>query len=157
MILAVLALAAMTNAYNQMRSHATPVPTPMWVRLLGSALAATAATAPSSALNIAFSFLVTIVCLVVTGLLVFAHPYRRRMRRYADEHNVTMLPSIQQLVPLFLLWFIIMVSPAVSLALWASLLTWAVIFLLSFLAFPHVDGSRKLAYANPDRDPLPNA
>ena len=75
------------------------------------------------------------------------HPYRGQMRAFAQRHNVTMLPTVSQLVPLILLWLAVMLSPLIALPAWGSALVGLAVFGLAFVAFPHVDGSRKLAYA----------
>lgn len=46
-----------------------------------------------------------------------------------------------------LLWLAVMLSPLIALPAWGSALVWLAVFALAFVAFPHVDGSRKLAYA----------
>ena len=69
------------------------------------------------------------------------------MREFAEDHNVTTLPSIAQLLPLMVLWLAIMLAPLIALPAWGSALVWVLVFGAAFVLFPHVDGSRKLAYA----------
>ena len=69
------------------------------------------------------------------------------MRDYADKRNVTLVPTIAQLVPLMILWLMVMLAPIVALPAWGAGLVWLVVFGLSFFVFPHVDGTRRLAFA----------
>ena len=79
-------------------------------------------------------------------VLVFAHPYRREMRSYADRHDAELIPTIAQLVPLMILWLLIMLAPILGLPAWGSALVWVAVSCISFIAFPHVDGTRRLAF-----------
>lgn len=58
-----------------------------------------------------------------------------------------MLPNISQLIPLMLLWLIVMLAPLFTLPAWGVAVTWLLISGAAFFVFPHVDGTRKLAYA----------
>ena len=89
----------------------------------------------------------SLVFILAACALVFLHPYRQRMSEFAEDHNVSLLPSVAQLLPLMVLWLAIMAAPLIALPAWGSALVWALVFGAAFLLFPHVDGSRKLAYA----------
>lgn len=134
-------------AYSAMREHTTPIPTPPWVRLGSSILIGAAVALLASRAHIFAALVGTLVCLVAAFVLVFAHPYRRAMRAYADKRNVALVPTIAQLVPLMILWLMVMLAPIVALPAWGAGLVWLVVFGLSFFVFPHVDGTRRLAFA----------
>ena len=134
-------------AYGAMREHTTPIPTPPWVRLGSSILIGAAVALLASRAHIFAALIGALVCLVAAFVLVFAHPYRHAMRDYATKRNVTLVPSIAQLVPLMILWLMVMLAPIVSLPAWGDGLVWLVVFGLSFFIFPHVDGTRRLAFA----------
>ena len=134
---------------NPLRAHTTPVPTPPWVRLGGSLLAGAAVAVGTSRIHFGAALGLSLLFLVAACPLVMLHPYRGQMRAFAQRHNVTMLPTVSQLVPLILLWLAVMLSPLIALPAWGSALVWLAVFGLAFVAFPHVDGSRKLAYAPP--------
>lgn len=137
----------MNNPVAHMREHLTPIPTPLWVRLGTSILFGAAVAALASRLSLPMAIGSALLFLIAGFVLVFADPYRREMHEFADRHNVTMLPTIGQLVPLMLLWFVVMCAPLFTLPAWGALIVWAVVFGVSFFVFPHVDGSRKLAFA----------
>ena len=46
-----------------------------------------------------------------------------------------------------ILWLMVMLAPIVALPAWGAGLVWLVVFGLSFFVFPHVDGTRRLAFA----------
>ena len=125
----------------------TPIPTPGWVRLVGSALIATAVTIFASRADIAVAAIVALLSVAAAVLLTLTHPYQQQMRDFAERENVTMMPSVAQIIPLFVLWLCVMLAPLISLPAWGSALVWFCFFIACFLLYPHVDGSRKLAYA----------
>lgn len=126
----------------------TPIPTPGWVRLLGSALFATAVAILASQVEIPIAAITALLAVVAALAVTLCHPYRRELRDFAERHNVTMLPSVGQILPLFLLWLGVMLAPLFALPQWGTALVWLGVFIACFLLYPHVDGSRKLAYAN---------
>ena len=134
-------------AYGAMREHTTPIPTPPWVRLGSSILIGAAVALLASRAHIFAALIGALVCLVAAFVLVFAHPYRREMRSYADRHDADLIPTIAQLVPLMILWLLIMLAPILGLPAWGSALVWVAVSGISFIAFPHVDGTRRLAFA----------
>ena len=134
---------------NPLRAHTTPIPTPPWVRLGASLLAGAAVAVGTSRIHFGLAMGLSLLLLIAACALVFLHPYRADLRDYAQRHNVTMLPNAAQLIPLMVLWLMVMLSPLLALPAWGSALVWALVSGAAFLLFPHVDGSRKLAYAPP--------
>ena len=132
---------------NPLHAHTTPIPTPLWVRLGASLLAGAAVAVGTSRIHFGLALGLSLVFILVACTLVFLNPYRQRMREFAEDHNVSLLPSVAQLLPLMVLWLAIMAAPLIALPAWGSALVWALVFGAAFLLFPHVDGSRKLAYA----------
>ena len=132
---------------NPLHAHTTPIPTPLWVRLGASLLAGAAVAVGRSRIHFGLALGLSLVFILAACTLVFLHPYRQRMREFAEDHNVSLLPSVAQLLPLMVLWLAIMIAPLIALPAWGSALVWALVFVAAFLLFPHVDGSRKLAYA----------
>lgn len=136
------------TAYGDMKSHKTPIPTPTLVRGIGSILVGLSVAIMVGPWAIGVRFGIAIVSVIATLALTLLHPYRREMKFFALANNVDTFPSIGQMVPLMIWWLLLMVAPI--LAPWPS---WAVgiVFLiiggLAWLLYPHVDGSRKLAYA----------
>lgn len=136
-----------TGSIADIRTRTTPVPTPLLVRYGGSILVATALAALVSDLSLPVAAPVALVCTIAAVVLTLCHSYRRRLREFADTHNVTMMPSVQQLLPLMLLWLAIMLAPLFTLPLWGTVLVWVAGFATTVLFYPHVDGTRKMAYA----------
>lgn len=132
---------------NPLHAHTTPIPTPLWVRLGASLLAGAAVAVGTSRIHFGLALGLSLVLILAACALVFLHPYRQRMREFAEDHNVSMLPSLAQLLPLMVLWLAIMLAPLIALPAWGNALVWTLVFGAAFLLFPHVDGSRKLAYA----------
>lgn len=132
---------------NPLHAHTTPIPTPLWVRLGASLLAGAAVAVGTSRIHFGLALGLSLVFILAACALVFLHPYRQRMHEFAEDHNVSLLPSVAQLLPLMALWLAIMTAPLIALPAWGSALVWALVFGAAFLLFPHVDGSRKLAYA----------
>ena len=69
------------------------------------------------------------------------------MREYAARKGVSTVASISMLVPLMLWWLLLMLAPLMLWPAWGALLAFMGLFALAWLLFPHVDGSRRLAYA----------
>ena len=137
----------LNEAYGAMRENPTPIPTPPWVRLGSSILLGATVALLTTRTHFFATLSGAAVCLVAAFVLVFAHPYRRAMRAYADKRNVALVPTVAQLVPLMILWLMVMLAPIVALPAWGAGLVWLVVFGLSFFVFPHVDGTRRLAFA----------
>ena len=88
------------------------------------------------------------VCVVVAAVvIVLRHPYRRELRAYAHAHHVSTTPSVGQLVPLMVWWALLMAAVVFTFPVWGSFLVWLVLFGAASLLLPHIDGSRRLAYA----------
>lgn len=136
-----------TAAAAEARSRVTPIPTPPLVRLVGSLGVAGSVAAMVSRLGAGPKAAVALVCVAAALAVVLAHPYRQRMRAFAREKNVATVPSISMLLPLMAWWLILMLAPLAGWPAWGALLTFAVVFGAAWVLFPHVDGSRRLAYA----------
>ena len=98
-------------------------------------------------------FGVMAAALAVALIIPLAHPYRSQMKMYRAQHGVSMLPTIGQMIPLFLTWLALMLAPLFSsAALWLTVLVWVVVTGWIFLTFSHVDGSRALAFVEKPRN-----
>ncbi len=140
------------NSYNTMKSHVTPIPTPVSVRLSSSVLVGAAIASLTTDLAPAVKFSVTGVGLALALLIAFVHPYRGEMRMYRFQNNISPVPTIGQVMPLFFTWLALMLAPIISGApLWATILVFLAATGWMYLTFPHVDGSRKLAFAEGPR------
>ena len=132
------------NSYNTMKSHVTPIPTPVSVRLSSSVLVGAAIASLTTDLAPAVKFSVTGIGLALALLIAFAHPYRGEMRMYRFQNNISPVPTIGQVMPLFFTWLALMLAPIISGApLWATLLVFLAATGWMYLTFPHVDGNRK--------------
>lgn len=136
------------TAYGDMKAHKTPIPTPTMIRGIGSILIGISVAIMVGPWAIGVRFGIAVVSVIAAVAITLLHPYRREMKTFAKDRNLDTFPSIAQIVPLMIWWLLLMVAPLLS--PWPS---WAVglIFLLigglAWLLYPHVDGSRKLAYA----------
>lgn len=135
------------SAYRDFRGRKTPVPTPPGVRLAASALAAFSVTALTTSLGFAVSVPLALLCVVAAVLIVLLHPYRRELRDYAHAHSVSTAPSVGQLIPLMAWWALLMAAVMFTFPVWGSFSVWLVLFGAAYLLLPHIDGSRRLAYA----------
>lgn len=131
----------------EIRSRVTPIPTPLAVRIAGSAGVAGSVAVMASTAPIAIRAAVALVCIAVALGVTFAHPYRREMREYAARKNAGTVASISMLIPLMLWWLLLMLAPLAQWPVWGVLLALVGLFGLAWLLYPHVDGSRRLAYA----------
>lgn len=57
------------------------------------------------------------------------------------------VPSISMLAPLMLWWLALMLAPLAHWPAWSAALTGVAAFGLAWVLYPHVDGTRRLAYA----------
>lgn len=136
------------DAYSNMRSHLTPIPTPPAVRLGASALLGLGVAVLSTGLDRGIQVVAMVIAIGAAFLLTFSHPYRREIRAFLEKRNLDYRPRFTQILPLFLVWLALMIVPAFApLPLWGTLLIWLVIFAWMYWVFPHVDGSRALAFA----------
>ena len=132
---------------SDIRSRVTPIPTPLAVRAAGSAGVAGSVAIMASSAPIAVRAVVAIACIAVALGVTLVHPYRRAMREFAAQQQVGTVASISMLVPLMLWWLLLMLAPLLQWPVWGALLVFVGLFALAWLLFPHVDGSRRLAYA----------
>ena len=140
------------SSYTNMKSHITPIPTPISVRLSASVLVGAAVASLTTDLSPTVKFSITAVGLALALLIAFAHPYRGEMRMYRFRHNISSMPTIGQAMPLFGTWLVLMLAPLLSSsAVWVTILVFLAVTAWMFLTFPHVDGSRKLAFAEAPR------
>lgn len=136
------------NAYSNMRSHITPIPTPPVVRLGTSLLLGVGVAVLSTELARGVQVAVMVVAIGAGLLLMFSHPYRREMKEFLERRNLAYRPRIAQVIPLFIVWLALMIVPVFApLPLWGTLLVGLGIFGWMYWVFPHVDGSRALAFA----------
>ncbi|MBC3185967.1 hypothetical protein H7347_05165 [Corynebacterium sp. zg-331] len=137
------------NTYATMRAHVTPIPTPPVVRLSSSVLGGAAVAVLSTDLPRAIQVPLVLLFLLISLSLPLIHPYRRRMREYRREHRAPWRPQVWQFLPLFALWLAIMLAPLLAPAPpWVSALVFLATTGWLHLTFPHVDGSRALAYVH---------
>lgn len=135
------------DAYSNMCSHITPIPTPQVVRFGASALLGVGVAVLSVDLSRGIQVAVMVLAIGAAFLLTFSHPYRREIRAYLEKRNVEYKPRLSQVIPLFLVWLALMLVPALGpLPMWGTAVVWLVIFAWMYWVFPHVDGSRALAF-----------
>lgn len=132
---------------SDIRSRVTPIPTPLAVRAAGSAGVAGSVAIMASSAPIAVRAVVAVACITVALGVTLAHPYRRAMREFAAQKGASTVASISMLVPLMLWWLLLMLAPLLQWPVWGALLVFVGLFALAWLLYPHVDGSRRLAYA----------
>lgn len=130
------------DAYANMRMNETPIPTPPAVRLIASALAGLSIALFWSQLGFFAAVGLGLLAAVAAFAVVLAHPYRKQMKAYAD-----IAPSVAQMVPLMIWWALAMLTPVINLPWWGALLAGVLTLGAAFWIFPHVDGTRKLAFA----------
>lgn len=136
------------NAYSDMRSRQTPIPTPPLVRVGTSLLIGLGVAVLSTGLARGMQVGIMIVAIAAGLLLMFGHPYRREIKAFLERQNAVIRPRLGQVVPLFFVWLALMIVPVLApLPLWATGLVWLVVFAWMFWVFPHIDGTRALAYA----------
>ena len=141
------------SSYTHMRSHITPIPTPPIVRISTSVLVGGAVAVLTTSLAPGVKFGVMAAALTVALIIPLAHPYRSQMKMYRAQHGVSMIPTIGQMIPLFLTWLALMLAPLFSsAALWLTVLVWVVVTGWMLLTFPHVDGTRALAFVEKPRN-----
>ncbi len=131
----------------EVRNRVTPIPTPTVVRALGSLAVGAPIGVMTSQAPLGVRVAVTILCVVAAVAVTLLHPYRKQLRQFAEEKNVARMPSIGMVLPLMLWWLLLMLAP---LAHWPTLVAWVAGVLTAVAAwmlYPHVDGTRRLAYA----------
>lgn len=136
------------NAYSDMRSRQTPLPTPPLVRVGTPLLIGLGVAVLSTGLARGIQVGVMILAIAAGLLLMFSHPYRREIKEFLTKKNVAIRPQLGQVLPLFFVWLALMVVPIFApLPVWGTALVWLAVFGWMFWVFPHVDGTRALAYA----------
>lgn len=134
-------------AAAEVRNRITPIPTPLVVRATGSVAAGVSVAVLVSQAPVGVAALIALTCVAVALAVTFVHPYRNTMRAFAVEKNIDRRPSISMLLPLMLWWLLLMLAPLATWPGWAAAMVFAVISASAWILFPHVDGSRRLAYA----------
>jgi hypothetical protein len=142
------------SSFGDMKSHITPIPTPLVVRGSASVLVGAAVAGLTTSLAPGVKFGVMAACLAVAILITFAHPYRAQVKAFRARHLISAIPTPGGVMPLFVTWLALMLAPVMSGApLWASILVWVLVSGWMFLTFPHIDGTRALAFVTePRRD-----
>ena len=130
------------DAYANMRMNHTPIPTPPGVRLGASALAGVSLAFFWSTLGLFAALGLGVLAALAAVVVVFAHPYRRQMKAYAET-----TPGVAQLIPLMIWWALAMLTPVIHLPWWGAALAGLLAMAVAYWIFPHVDGTRKLAFA----------
>ena len=131
----------------EVRNRVTPIPTPTVVRALGSLGVGASIGVMASQAPLGIKAVVAILCVVAAVAVTLLHPYRKQLRAFAEEKGVARVPSIGMVLPLMLWWLLLMLAP---LADWPAVGAWVAGVLATAAAwvlYPHVDGSRRLAYA----------
>ncbi|QYH20209.1 hypothetical protein JKI95_04585 [Corynebacterium aquatimens] len=135
---------------SDIRNRPTPVPTPLAVRLGGSLGAALSVAIMVSQVPLTAKVPIALLAVAFTIALSLAHPYRAEMRNYARRKGVEAefkVPSISMLLPLMGWWLLLMLAPLAHWPVWGVVLTFVGVLAAAWVLFPHVDGSRRLAYA----------
>lgn len=136
------------NAYSDMRSRQTPIPTPPLVRTGTSLLIGLGVAVLSTGLARGVQVGIMVVAIAAGLLLMFSHPYRREIKAFLERENAVVRPRLGQVLPLFFVWLALMIVPVFApLPLWATGLVLLAVFGWMFWVFPHIDGTRALAYA----------
>ncbi|WP_232507157.1 hypothetical protein [Corynebacterium glaucum] len=138
---------SLTMYYADIRNRITPIPTPPVVRAVGSLGVAGSAAALVSQAPIGIKVAVALVCVAATLGVTLAHPYRKQMAAFAERENVSKVPSISMLLPVMLWWLALMLAPLAQWPTWGAVLTLIGGFGVAWVLYPHVDGTRRLAYA----------
>ncbi|MCS5478551.1 hypothetical protein NYP18_02665 [Corynebacterium sp. YIM 101645] len=136
------------NAYSDMRSRQTPIPTPPLVRAGTSLLIGLGVAVLSTGLARGVQVGIMVVAIAAGLLLMFSHPYRREIKAFLERENAAIRPRPGQVLPLFFVWLALMIVPVLApLPVWGTGLVWLAVFGWMFWVFPHIDGTRALAYA----------
>ena len=133
---------------HDVRIRVTPIPTPALVRTMGTAGVAGSIAVIVSQLAVGPKVLIALGCAILAVAVTLLHPYRAEMRAYAEEKRVSTVPSISMLVPLMLWWLALMLAPLAQWPAWGVTLTFLIVAGAAWILYPHVDGSRRLAYAD---------
>ena len=141
-------LVALTSMYSDIRSRRTPIPTPLLVRVGTSLLLAVGVAVLSTDLSRGIQVGIMVAAIAAGLLLMFGHPYRRAMKEFLEARNAVIRPQLGQIMPLFFVWLALMIVPVFApLPVWGTALVGLAVFGWMYVVFPHVDGTRALAYA----------
>ncbi|QXB17706.1 hypothetical protein SAMN04488531_1497 [Corynebacterium coyleae] len=132
---------------NEVRNRVTPIPTPAVVRAVGSLAVGGSVGVTVSEAPLGIKAITALVCVVVAIAVTWLHPYRKQIVAFAEEKNVSRVPSISMVVPLMVWWLVLMIGPLVHWSAVAGLLVGILAAVAAWLLYPHVDGTRRLAYA----------
>lgn len=132
---------------SDIRNRVTPIPTPAIVRTVGTLGVAGSVAAMVSQAVPGAKVLIALGCIIATLAVTLAHPYRQEMKAFAEGKNVGRVPSISMLMPLMLWWLALMLAPLAQWPAWGATLTFVGVAGLAWVLYPHVDGTRRLAYA----------
>lgn len=131
------------------RSRKTPIPTPEIVRFGSSFLIACGVAILTTGLPRGIQVIAMVACVGAGIMLIFSHPYRRDIKDFLEKRNLYYKPKFGQLVPMFLVWLALMLAPILApAAIWVTVLVFLAIFAWMLLVFPHIDGTRALAYVD---------
>lgn len=125
----------------------TPIPTPIIVHVIGSLGVAGSVAVLVSQLAIGTKVMLALACVIAAVAVTLAHPYRKQMRAYGEQKNVYTGPQISMMLPLMAWWLLLMLAPLAAWPVWGVAVTFVVLFGAAWVLYPHVDGSRRLAYA----------
>ena len=141
-------LVALTSMYSDIRTLQTPIPTPPLVRVGTSLLFGVGVAVLSTGLARGIQVGIMVAAIAAGLLLVFGHPYRREIKEFLAARNVVHKPQLGQVMPLFLVWLALMIVPVFApLPVWGTALVGLAVSGWMYLVFPHIDGTRALAYA----------
>lgn len=127
----------------------TPIPTPPTVRFISSALIAAAVAVLTTSLAREIQVIALLISTGAAFLVLFSHPYRKEIRTFLEKRNMHYTPKFAQVVPLFFVWLALMLAPLLAPALfWITAITFLITFGWMWLIFPHVDGTRALAFVD---------
>lgn len=134
--------------YADFRNRVTPIPTPPVVRAVAAGCVAASISVMAAPLPAAVKVGVALAAVLIARATTRAHPYRKAMAEFARSRNVSQVPSLSMVVPLMLWWLAIMLCPLISpLPGWGLALLAGGLFVVAWVLMPHVDGTRRLAYA----------
>lgn len=127
----------------------TPIPTPPTVRFVSSALIAAAVAVLTTSLAREIQVIALLISTGAAFLVLFSHPYRKEIRTFLEKRNMHYTPKFAQVVPLFFVWLALMLAPLLAPApFWITAITFLITFGWMWLIFPHVDGTRALAFVD---------
>ncbi|WP_151641270.1 hypothetical protein [Corynebacterium sp. 11A] len=134
---------------SEARSLPNPIPTPAPVRLGTSVLFGLGVAVLTTSLSRGIQVAIMVACLALGIMLIYTHPYRQHIREYLEARGFEYRARASMLLPLFPVWLALMLAPVLApAALWATALLALAVWGWMWLVFPHVDGTRMLAYVD---------